>query len=197
MLMQTAEPNTQSDLYPKVGELWNCQGRTAFVCGNSISESGRIWIADWDTGQRGDAKPEWLELRQDRRSLFEEDILAKFVPWSRAGNSDAIWWLGWWFEGVNHPKSVWYYVAALRADAKGHGWAFERIVSDARTAYMCAGVPQPDIAFLDEIPEMRGLPIQSDWAAAVASAEAAVHVAALEQVPARVTLARSSAPAKH
>lgn len=195
--ISTAESSPKSDLYPKVGELWDCDGRTAFICGNSLSEDGRLWVVDWDSGERGDAKLEWLELRNDRKSLTEENILARFTLWARSGKSDAIWWLGWWFEGINHPKSVWYYIAALRADPQCHGWARQRIVSDAQTAYMCAGVPKPDLSFLDDIPEIQGDEIQQDWESAIAKAEEGLHIPACIQNPDYVSLARYSAPAQN
>jgi hypothetical protein len=195
--MDRAVSDTRSTLFPRVGELWNCESRTAIIAGNSISSSGRIWIMDSSTGERGDARPELLELRVDRLSLSEGELLQRFANWARQGNSDAMWWMAWWFEGVNHPKSIWYYVAALRADPKGHGWAQARIMSDARSAFMCRGVVEPDLAFLDNIPELRGERIGRDWKSAVELAEVARHQPAYPQRATRVSLVSKNAPARH
>jgi len=182
----------QSGMFPDVGELWNYAGRTAIVCGNAVSEQKTIWVMDWNSGDRADAQVEKLELRDDRKTLTENVIVEKFGEWARAGNSDAIWWLAWWFEGTNHPKSVWYYVAALRADPKAYDWAHERIMSDARTACMCEGVPQPDLSFLKDIPEIQGKAIGPDWIEAVAKAEQAVHAPAKENRSARPRVVKTT-----
>lgn len=159
----------------RVGELWTYAGRTAIICGNTIDEKNTIWVMDWDTGDCADAPVDLLEKRQDRMSLPESEILDRFEEWAREGNDYAMWWLAWWHEGTNHPKSVWYYVAALRAAPRHHGWALERIQSDARTPYMCEGVPAPDLTFLNNIMEMSGTGVGRDWAEAVRQAESAFH----------------------
>lgn len=169
---------SQSGMCPEVGELWNYAGRTAIICGNSVSEQKTIWVKDWNSGDRANAPVSELGLREDRKTLTEETIVSRFSEWARAGNSDAIWWLAWWFEGTNHPKSVWYYVAALRADPKAYGWARERIIDDARTPCLCKDIPTPEMAFLKDIPEIQGRAIGTDWAEAVAKAEQSVHVPA-------------------
>ena len=150
---------------PGVSELCDYKDRQVFVCGNGVSKSSRIWCMDWKTGQRIDAKPATLI---PRHPICEAQFVSRFQTWCEKGNADAMWWLAWWFEGVNHRKSVWYYVAALRADPVGHGWAQSRIMADARYAAMCEGLPTPDISFLASIPEMMGHPIGIDWRAALA-----------------------------
>lgn len=169
----------QSDRYPAVGELWDYAGRIAVICGNSISEQKTLWVMDWNSGDRADAPVGQLALREDRKTLSETVLVARFGEWARAGNSNAMWWLAWWFEGTNHPKSVWYYVAALRADPREHDWALDRIRGDARSPGLCEGTPQPDLSFLAGIPEMRGQAVGADWAAAVDQAERAVHMPAI------------------
>lgn len=171
----------RSDSYPNVGELWGYAGRTAIICGNSISENKTIWVMDWHSGAKAHAPVHLLETNKDRCSLTSQDIVSRFEEWARNGNNDAMWWLAWWFEGTNHPKSVWYYVAALRADPAGYDWAYERIADDARCPCMCKDVPMPDLAFLKEIPEINGRPIGRDWAQAVKMAETAIHLPADNQ----------------
>lgn len=188
---------SSSELAPRVGELWNYAGRTAIICGNSVSRNGTIWVMDWNSGARADANKNMLEVRADRKSLNENDIVDRFSQWARDGNPDAMWWLAWWFEGKNHHRSVWYYVAAMRSDPEGLGWAQERVMSDARSAHMCEGVPDPDTSFVSSIPELRGAPIGPDWLSAVNEAEKAVHVPAKTQALNRRVVRRSySAPAK-
>jgi len=92
-----------------------------------------------------------------------------------------MWWLAWWHEGKNHPKSVWYYVAAIRANPKKHGWVLDRLYGDARSACVCNGIPTPDLGFLANIPEITALQIGKDWEEAVRQAEQAEHVPAAEQ----------------
>ncbi|MHB1702244.1 MAG: hypothetical protein ACYCSN_19340 [Acidobacteriaceae bacterium] len=162
-----------SDRHPNVGELWGYAERVAIICGNSISETGVIWVMDWSSGDRADALLDRLEVRPDRYSLTHESIIVRFAEWARDGNSDAMWWLGWWFEGRNHRKSVWFYVAALRANPRGHRWALSRIAADAKAPIMCQGVASPRLSFLGSIPEIQECVIGPDWAAAVANAEAA------------------------
>ena len=169
-----------SDKYPAVGEVWDYEGHAAIISGNSIAEDGSIWVMEAELGIRAQAYVVNLEPRKDRKSLDEAALIERFSSWARQGSPDAMWWLGWWFEGTNHSKSTWYYIAALRADPKGHGWARERIIDDARSACMCAGVPDPDLGFLSAIPEIQGKPIGSDWTEAVKQAELAVHVSAVK-----------------
>lgn len=142
----------------------------------TVSEDQTIWVMDWNSGDKVQAPVYLLEPREDRESLATEDIIHRIGVWARGGNSYAMWWLAWWFEGANHPKSVWYYVAALRANPSGHGWAHDRIRSDAQYPIMCKDVPAPDLVFLDGIPEINRLAIGQDWAEAVRMAEAAVHL---------------------
>lgn len=159
-----------------VGELWTYEGRTAVICGNCISENQTIWVMDWGSGARADAPVHKLTPRQDKESIGRNELESRFTEWAREGIPDAMWWLAWWFEGVNHPKSIWYYVAALRADPVAHGWAHGRIMDDARVTTMCEGVPPPCIEFLKDIPEMQGRSIGRDWVTAVANAEKAIHI---------------------
>lgn len=134
-------------------------------------------MMDLETGNRTD--PLVLTLKPTLTEIAKPALLDKFASWAREGNPHAIWWLAWWFEGVNHPKSVWYYVAAMRIDPDGHGWVQSRLASDARSAHMCEGVPKPDLSFLSEIPELQGSRIRPDWREALRNAESAIHLPAI------------------
>ncbi|MBY0244605.1 MAG: hypothetical protein K2Q03_04025, partial [Sphingobacteriaceae bacterium] len=84
------------------------------VLGNSVTEENELWCADWitlktkytDIGnlnlQTKVKHPDWLELIKRMEDTAEK------------GDSDAMWWCAWVHEGKNHPKSVWYYMAAMR-----------------------------------------------------------------------------------
>lgn len=160
--------------------------RHCLVMGNGISERYTVWCADWQTGERVDVLNYRLRELPNTEQPPTQEVIERVIAWVRTGNSDAAWWLGWWFEGTNHPKSIWYYVAAMRANPGNHGWVLERLYSDARSACMCEGIPSPDLGFLENIPEMQGHPIEKDWKEAVRQAENAVHVPAAEPTAAQV-----------
>ena len=171
---------------PVHGEIWRLreEARLLVVLGNAIAEDKTIWCADDRTGERVD--PPVAELCfVERRDL--KVTLLKCQQWAREGNSDAAWWCAWYFEGTNHPKSVWYYIAALRRNPRQHAWALGRICSDAFEGCMCEGVPEPDLRFLTGVDEFRqiadGARLVSDiswgdWEAAVRNAESAIHLPA-------------------
>lgn len=165
-----------SELFPNPGELWQCAGRVSVICGNGFNEDGRVWIMDWKTGASAYAWPAQLLRRHDRHSLSRLDLLARFGEWARAGNASAIWWLAWWYEGINHFRSIWYYVGALRASPQEYGWAQSRIMYDARCAIMVADLPSPDTSFITAVPELIGMKIGDDWMAAVLNAECAMDI---------------------
>lgn len=173
---ETADPDRATGRYPEVGELWDCDERVAMVAGTGVESDGRLWVFDWNSGQDGDFPLSMLTFRADRRSLTETAILDRVTKWAGEGSASAMWWLAWWLEGRDHPKSVWYYIAAMRRAPEDHAWALDRVRSDAKYACMCRGVPAPDLAFLGTIPEMSG-PILTDWRDAIRQAEAATHVA--------------------
>lgn len=183
--MNHALRQKDSGLYPMVGELWDCEGRVAVIVGNSISENGTLWVMDWDSGASGYFKLTSLKERPDRFSVDDHNLIEKYWCWAETGNADAMWFLAWWYEAVNHQRSVWLYVAALRADPDKHKWAYGRIVADAKapstsTIDSVGNVtryPQPDLRFLDDIPEMNEPKIHcAKWLEAVMSARLSPEV---------------------
>lgn len=158
-----------------VGHLYRMTGsqRTIAVLGNSISEKNTVWCADWRTGKRFDPETCWLRALPDAEQPAQIELLAKVTAWAAKGNADAAWWLGWWFEGENHAKSVWYYVAAIRREPAAFGWALERVSSDARSACIRGDKQKLDLAFLAEIPEFNSADDWGDWREAIGKAEAA------------------------
>lgn len=190
-----ASPDRATGRYPEVGELWSCDGRVAMVAGNSVDSHGRLWLFDWHSSQDGYFPLSMLTARTDRRSLNEEAILGRVTEWARGGVASAMWWLAWWHEGRNHPKSVWYYVAAMRRAPKDYSWALDRVRSDAQYACMCSEVSMPDLAFLGAIPEMSGA-ILTDWLEAIRQAESSTHIArSIQKGRGRVFAGRHLAPA--
>lgn len=180
-----ASPALSSPLYPRVGELWDCEGHLSIIAGNMPEEGRALWVMDWDTGERGNAPLSSLIERTDRFSIDRTTLLARFKEWAREGNSHAMWFLGWWYEVINHQRSVWYYVAALRAGPEEHKWAYSRIVADAHYSEPRAlkenGItthyPAANLKFLEQIPEMSEAKLYcSKWIEAVENAEAAPEV---------------------
>jgi len=152
--MSIASADFRNPMYPNYGELWGYAGRVAIIATNTIEIGKTIWVMDRDSGDEGYARLEDLILLEDRNSMTLDEVVALFTAWAKDGRSAAMWWLGWWFEGTNHARSVWYYIAALRANPAQHSWAAGRIISDAYTASMCKGYPKPNLDFLNDIPEI-------------------------------------------
>lgn len=168
-LMMPRDPENQHQMLP--GQLWTLHGRPVVVCGNATSPNGTVWCMRWFDGQRVDPVTTTLRPHSRCLDLTHDDLVRQFHEWACEGNSHAMWWLAWLFEGVNHTRSTWYYVAALRANPSAYGWLQRRIISDARSACMEQDRPKPDLEFLACIPEIQGASIGSDWAAAVTHAE--------------------------
>lgn len=160
-------------LYRQIGST-----RTFVLLGNSIQDDDTIWCSDWRTGKRFDVKNYLLRILPEAQQVTTGEIQDRMAQWAKKGNADAAWWLAWWYEGTNHPKSVWYYMAALRKDPKAFGWALNRVYSDARHACMCEGIEAPSLDFLREIQEFNGVKVWGDWREAIAKAETATHIPA-------------------
>jgi len=189
----------------RCGELWTLGkgGQVVVVLGNCVAANNTIWCAIDETGEQVRGVVSEMSFKEARAI---EVTVEKCQRWARAGNASASWWCGWWFEGVNHPKSVWYCIAALRREPEKHGWALSRIVSDSYHAAVCEGVAEPDLAFLNDIAEFRqvigGVPkwgreqflsvcdefiegsdVQlGSWQEAIRHAEEAIHIPAKEIV---------------
>lgn len=169
---------------PNVGELWTIRNRVAVVCGNTIRDDGTLWVMGWNSGVCGYFTLKEFIHRKDRFSVTDKKMVNRFSKWARSGNADAMWFLAWWFEGTNHPKSVWYYIAALRAYPKKHKWAYQRVIQDATHPICCQGIPLPDLQFLEKIPEIYEPKILSNkWQEAVKMAEEAIHTPDPDELP--------------
>lgn len=146
------------------------------ILGNSVEE-GNIWCADWDTFETVYPLVKDLQRQTILSQPSWEVVLKKAETHAEvAGDSNAMWWCAWYYENTNHPKSVWYYMAAMRRAPKRHGWALNRVRADAYSAYMAKGIPPPDLTFLSEIEEFHGSSNWGDWKQALEKAKQAIHL---------------------
>ena len=123
--------------------------RRVIVLGNCV-ENDQIWVVDPKTGDSFNADTSKMSYIED---IHLKNVADCCAVWARSGNAAACWWLGWFYEGTNHYKSVWYYIAALRTSPADYKWALSRIYADAYAAVMCRGFEKPPLDFLDEISE--------------------------------------------
>lgn len=159
----------------RYGQVWKHNGRDVFILGNCVEDDGTIWVADRRTGKSAHVHPSALSLVRTRTDTVAE-LTERCIGWARRGDADAAWWLGWYFEGEQHAKSVWYYVAAMRKAPEAFAWAWQRVYGDALDAYMCEGAPTPCIKFMHDVAEFNGRR-SADWQEAIAKAESAVDEA--------------------
>jgi len=164
---------------PDAAKLWQYDGADVFILGTAANSDGlTIWAANRITGKRVDAKLSKLVPSP----LVSPDTVAELVErckwWARDGNADAAWWLGWYFDGTNLAKSVWYYLAAIRREPKAYGWFLLNLYSNATYGVFCDGVPYPDITFMKAIPEFKDWNPSENWQEAIGRAEAAMHTPA-------------------
>lgn len=117
--------------------------------------NGTVWCADWRSLRSYDA-----QVRNLRRSTAESPtwwkLLARLEQMAVKGDPDAMWWCASAYGGTNRATSTWYFVAAMRRDPEKYGWAFERVLIDASASSRSAGMPPPDLSFMQEIAEFRG-----------------------------------------
>lgn len=156
----------------------------AVVLGNSVQENGSIWCVAWDEaselyGTEGRPSVKDLEIRG---KIDFKVLVKRMEQFAKEGQAHAMFWLGWWYEGVNHPKSTWYYIAAIRADTEAYKWVFERLYADTFYGAMTKGVKYPTLKFITEIMEFveRKIP-RTKWLMAIEKAEAAKHRSATKK----------------
>jgi hypothetical protein len=140
------------------GRLCRAEGRTEqfVILGNGIRDDNTIWCADDATGETHYLAVDSIEPGEYR----EFDLTAaKAARWASEGNAAAAWWLGWYYEGENHYRSTWYYVAAMRMNENYQG-SFEVVFENANFAFMCEGVAEPDLEFLESIEEFNQFTVQ-------------------------------------
>ncbi|TDR28944.1 hypothetical protein [Hydromonas duriensis] len=154
------------------------------VLGNSLQDNNKtIWCVSWDEnaphyGARGYPLVKNLEFKE---TLDTHVLVDKMTAFAKAGHAHAMFWLGWWYEGVNHPKSTWYYIASMRADNEEHRWVFERLYGDTHYGAMCENVEYPSLEYLSEISEFNDFKVSLNWSEAIEKAEAAIHKPATEE----------------
>lgn len=157
------------------------------VMGGAVSSRGTLWCADYHTGERCEPPIASLETVPATEQPSLENNLRLVREWARAGNADAMWFLGSIYHHNNHPASVWYYLAAMRRDQKAYGWQHPEIRHHALRPDCAVGRQAPDVAFAQAIPEFTpGNRSWGDWTEAVDEAERA----ALEVKPAGIDSAQ-------
>ncbi len=175
---------------PSYGQVWQYQGEQVFILGNGTYDDGlTIWAARRITGERVDATVAKLIPTAITSTNTFGELTRRCAVWARAGNADAAWWLGWRFDGVNLPKSLWYYLAAIRKAPRAYGWYLSNLFDNALYGIMCEGEPQAHIGFIKDIAEFNDRKPSTNWQDAIALAENAVHIpSTLEQVEAALLL---------
>ena len=108
----------QRPVAPPMFAWWTWRGRRVFVSGEAMSEDGRIWVSDADTGEHH--RP-WVKAlgRCDADAPTEHDCVDRHVTWARAGNIESMSWLEAWHRGWNPRAALWFGVAAVRAGCPG------------------------------------------------------------------------------
>lgn len=163
--------------------LWHISGaRAVIVLGNS-TENETLWCADHGSLESVDIALADLESKPELEPHDWKNLVRRMEARGAEGDSQALWWAAWAWEGMNHPKSVWYYIAAMRCNPRRHGWALDRVYSDARYACMQEGVPKPSIAFMKHIEEFNGAKQWGRWQDAVEQARKARHRPLRDQSP--------------
>lgn len=184
-LPRSASAKWGNVLYPNVGELWKFKGRVVVIARNTLEHRGLVWVMDWETGERSNAPLVELHVDPGRFTLEDAAFIERMRRWAKGGNPHAMWYLGWWYEVINHQRSVWYYIAALRASPETSKWAHDRIIDDANNPSsllynddcLTTGYPALDLSFLDRIPELHSKMVQSHlWSDAIREAEEAPDV---------------------
>jgi len=162
-----AEAGWIVNLLPDYGQVLIHQGESVCVLGNSLNDAGLIWCANWRTGARVDALPGRLTRSDETDRIGTAQVVDRCVAWAKAGNAEAAWWLGWWYAGDQHVKSVWFNLTAVRCDPVKHGWALDRIICDAKFGCMREDRARPSIQALHVAVELHGSKISKDWQGAL------------------------------
>lgn len=194
--MTTKTERQQGYSAPGYGQLAHYRQQTVLIMGNSVKtrKDGTpwVWAADWISGERINA------------SIAELDSYAKAQPslltvvqtveaWGRAGNADAMWWLGDFFEfgsratGANGGKALAYYLAAIRRQPDWYSYdTVCRILQDGSELFRAGHpadvedrTPRDHDAFLSRFREYRALhteqrihlPDTANWQECVAIAD--------------------------
>ncbi|WP_196160777.1 hypothetical protein [Reinekea sp. G2M2-21] len=139
------------------------------VLGNFVENDGTIWCADISNGSQTHLRIIDMDLYLPHYS--EPETIRLTTYWANQGIEYAMWWLGWWFEGYNHPKSAWYYVAAIQRTWATY-WPGERISSHVYSRiYTTETIPF--LETLSDIPDFvnNEMGANSNWESAIAKAE--------------------------
>jgi hypothetical protein len=180
---------------PRRGEIMRLGLREVLVMGDESRKhpDGRLrrWVADLETGDRVDALVCDLAPRVGSRRDMH-DALERVTAWARAGDGDAMWWLGHFHEfgwrgiGWNGAKALGYYLAAIhRLPSRFDAGSARRVLRDGdglfpgRRPRIRDCTPRDHDAVYAHFPEVLhwraygeiAFPDPFDWRARVSSAE--------------------------
>lgn len=153
---------------PGYAELRSYADRNVVILGNSIQSlkdgTECIWTADWLTGHRIDAAVAELKyplskygnrLRKQPRLV---EVAGRVMDWAAAGNGDAMWWLGHFFEfgsreiPADGGRALAYYLGAIRCEPKAYDKAtVDRVLNDGATLFRADHPPEVGDVTTDDV----------------------------------------------
>lgn len=146
MLKKTPSAQGYTDLNPTYAKLYRCKGNTVLIMGNCIKQDASgtawVWTADWDSGKRINALVADLsEDDQLQPNLLQ--VVDRVRQWAGAGNTDALWWLGDFYEfgsrvtGAHGGKALAYYLAAIRREPTAYSQStVARVLQDGANLFV-------------------------------------------------------------
>lgn len=173
-------------LVPRYGELWaDAEDASVIllILGTHQHRDGTFWAAYNDTGETVYPPAADLQIHPGRYDQPLDETARKCTTWAAAGNGDAAWWLGDYYEhggATGEPsgrKALGYYVAAIRLLPRLSRNLIGRVVADCGHFFSLDNRPtkrqrreaEEAVALL--LPELAGGP-PVDWRTAIAIAEA-------------------------
>lgn len=143
---------SQHSSKPGYATLKSHDGRNIVILGNSVQErqdgTKYVWAANWETGERVNADIARLSfpLTRNGKRLRKQprlvEVAGRVMEWAAAGNGDAMWWLGHFFEfgsgdlPADGGRALAYYLGAIRCEPHGYDKAtVDRILSDGANLF--------------------------------------------------------------
>lgn len=156
-------------------------GATVYNLGNAVLPDGLVWCVDFDRSAGEFYIPLADLVLVPDTGIDTDELIRVASTLARSGHRYFLLWLHQMWAGINQPKSAWYYIAACRAyNGKelsiGHAATFDNLIQ----SWVCAGTPQPDVDFVNEIYEFSrftntNIERCGSWKDAVKRAEVSNH----------------------